>query len=211
MYDLVRTVSQLKASSITDLTDNTTGSAATAITKVDADLTNTADGGTTSAQEASAQAILGLVKDAFLELATQANTIATRIGYPTITYNGGGTAANGTIADITAVTAATTGVQAAETNAIIDVLNNALFNIAVHVSNMCLATGVTAPTISYNDGVVGTVATIDVSDTGTAADPAVSKTDFDAKIAEFEVQIKYLAARLNAITGTEAAALVFAH
>lgn len=209
IYDLTRTVSQLKASSITDLTDNTTGTVATDISGVAATLTNKADDSTSSAQEASAQAILALVKDGLLELATQANTIATRIGLPTVSYNGGGTTVNGTIADVGAVTAATTGVQATETNAIFTVLNNALFNVANQVKNVANACGVAPPSISLA-GAVSTVSAIDVSDTGTAADPGVSKADFDAAIASYEVQIKYLANVLNSVTGTQAASLVFA-
>lgn len=205
---VVQNLAQTKASTLSDLTDSSGGTPASEITTVTADLVNEADSGTSLASKTTAEAKLNLVKDGLLELMTKANTIGTLVGLASTTYNGGGTSVDGTIAAVGLTTAATTGALATNTNAIITALNNAMYNVAVKVAQVCDATGVTRPVITAT-GTYGTVGAIAI-DVGTAADPGVSKTALDAKLVSFTNMIGYLAARLNAVTGTNTAMTVVA-
>lgn len=185
----------------TDITDSSGGTASTTLTLVDiaADFANVADNSTSLASGTTAAAKLNLVKDAILELATKANALATKIGVTGLTYNGGGTSADGTIGAIGTTTAATTGAKATESNATVLLLNDALFSVAALVNRLAVATGVAPLKVDLTGTFASTVASITVA-TGTAADPGISKTAFDAKLALYANNIATVAARLNALT-----------
>jgi hypothetical protein len=187
------------ASAVTALTDSSGGTADTArkVVAVPADLVNAPNAATNLASGATAASTLNLVKDAILELATKANAIAVAIGAPQITYNGGGTAVDGTIAAIGTTTAAATGAQKTETNAAILALDNALFTVSRFTSQLALAEGRPTLVTAKDLGVFSkTVAAITVA-TGTAADPGVTKAALDAKLALFANNIATVAAKLN--------------
>lgn len=192
----------IKASATTDLTDSSTGSADSdfEIVAVAGNLVNAAASGSDLSTKASAEAKLNLVKDALLELATQANTLATALGVTGLTYNGGGTAADGTIAAIAATTGGATGAQATETNATIVSLNAAFSSVAELINRVATATGGTKLINSTGAAAVSTVAAITV-DAGTGADPGIKKTALDTKVAAFANNVATAAAALNAMTG----------
>jgi len=199
---LAQTLAAIKAAGVTDLTDSSGGTASStfALVAVPADLVNAPNAATNLASKATAEAQLNLVKDALLELATKANAVATATNVLGLTYNGGGTSADGTIAAIGTTTAAATGAQAAATNTVITNLNNAMASVEGLIDRIAVATG----KLKMTGAVVGTysqtVAAITV-DTGTAADPGVTKAALDAKLALYAANIATLAAKLNTITG----------
>ena len=201
--ELVKAHGRDVVSTITDLTDSSGGTPDTStytLLAASTDLVNAANASTNLAQKASAETNLTLVKDALLELATKANEYSTKLGRTSLTYNGGGTAVDGTVAAIgVAVTAATTGAQATETNALLAVLNNAFYTVGVQVNKLCVSTGVaplvlTALTTSFSS----TVAAITVG-TGTAADPGITKVALDAELVKLRTNVATIAAKLNAL------------
>lgn len=208
LYALVQQQSHVLANGVADLTNNSGGTAGT-LTLV-TPVTEAADVSTSSAQKAATETALNLVKDALLELATTANAVATVLGIDTLTYNGGGTAADGTIGAITvAVTAATTGVQDTETNAVITAFNKAQFQIFTMINKLREACGLSAIKANYAVTFTPTVAAITVSG-GTAGDPAVPKTQMDARLVTLRANIKTLADALVTITNTAATAKIVA-
>lgn len=207
LNQLLGVIAQQTARQVTtaenDLTDSSggTASAKREIVAVPADLVNAANAGTNLASSATALAKLDLVKDALLEIATKANSLATKIGTAPLTYNGGGTAADGTIGAIGTTTAAATGAKATETNASILVLNEAMFSVARFINRLCTATGVQRLDVKivgeFDDPVLAITNAV-----GTAADPGVTKAALDAKLALYANNIATMAARLNVMTGT---------
>lgn len=203
---LAQQLARIPASSVSALTDSSTGvaSASRAIVPVPADLTNVPNASTNLASGSTSLAGLNAVKDALLELATKANAIATAIGADPLTYNGGGTAADGTVNAIGVTTAATTGAKATESNTSISALNVALADVAHFVNRLARATGKSRLVIdktlaqsSVTNGTI-TVSALTLS-TGTAADPGVTKAAFDAKLALYAANVATIAAKINDI------------
>lgn len=209
LSDLALTVSKLKVEAIAALTNNSGGNATpTGGVKAVAAFVNAANASTNLAQKAATETALGKVKDAITELATKANAMATVLSLPTVTDSSGGASADGTIAalDLT-TTAATTGSQATETNAIRLVINDAFIELAALVNRICKATDVTELTITKTDfaqtadGLLVTnkaIAAVSTS-TGTAADPGITKAAMDAALAVWGANVAYIATKLNEI------------
>ena len=194
---------RIAASAVAALTDSSggTASATKTVVAVPADLANEANAGGNLASAATALAKLDLVKDALLELATKSNAIADAIGIPAaekLTYNGGGTAADGTIGAIGTTTAAATGSQALNLNASILVLNEAMFTVAKFANKLSAATGKDQNIVSIVGEYDQTVAAI-TNAAGADASPGVTKVAIDAKLALYAHNIATIAARLNAI------------
>lgn len=188
------------AATETALTNNAGGTAGSTVSKVSVALENEANASTNLASKTTTETALGTVKDGLLELATAANAIATAIGISTITYNGGGTAADGTIGAVTvATTAATTGAQATETNANLVLVNDAVYQVAVLTNKICAACGIDQLSLEadWNGDYDGTVAAITTT-VGTAADPGVTKVAMDAVLVECRTNITSIAAKLIA-------------
>jgi hypothetical protein len=206
---IVQQMASEKASTITDLTDSSGGSASSSytLTSVAGDLVNVANSGTSLAGKVTTEAKLNLVGDALKELLAKANAVAAVVGVASITDNSGMTAVDGTIAAIGTVTAVTTGAPATATNAILVVLNNYQFTVAKQINKIMTAVG--GPTlVGLTTGTYASpVAAVTIA-TGTAADPAVSKTAMDAKLAVFTANIATMAAALNAVTGAWAVNVV---
>ncbi|QSY98648.1 hypothetical protein J2J97_31760 (plasmid) [Rhizobium bangladeshense] len=193
------------ASGIAALTDNSSGVAAATrdVVAIAADLTDKAASGSDLASTATATTQLTAVKDAILELATKALAISTTIGFPTpITYNGGGTAADGTIDAIGTTTGAATGAQASNVNATITALDNALFTVSRFTSQLATAVGKDTLITSKDLGTFSTTVAAITVGVGAAASPGVKKAELDAKLALFANNIATIAARLNALRGT---------
>lgn len=186
----------------TALTDNSTGSAGTLAAAAE-DVTNTADGGTTLAGKASTETALGTVKNALATLFAKANAAATTLGLDTVTYSGGGTSGGNTLGAVTqSVTAGTTGAQATEWNAIVADINAAFYVLGALVNRLATATGHDKLALT---GVAGytygsTVAAIS-TDTGTAADPGVTKVAADAALDVFANNAATVAAKVNEVVG----------
>lgn len=193
-------MAKAKCETVTALTDNSTGNASPAAAKVQyvAPFTSAANSGTSLAQKAATETALGKIKDAVAELAAQANTFATLLGATGLTDNSGGTTPDKTIAACDkSVTAATTGAQITETNAIAVSINDAFAEIvkvlnrvasSLNLSKLTLETGM--PTAN---GTIPAIATV----VGTAADPGITKVAMDAALVKWVDNIAYIAAKLN--------------
>lgn len=207
--DLALSIGKLKVEAITALTNSSGGNAALAggVQGVAA-FVNAANVSTSLAQKAATETALGKIKDAITELAAKANAMATVLSLPTITDNSGGASADGTISALDlSTTAATTGSQATETNAIRLVVNDAFYELAALVNKICVATDVDPLTITKtnfaqdSDGLVtknSTIAAISTS-TGTAADPGITKAAMDAALVVWGANVAYIATKLNTI------------
>lgn len=184
---------------IAALTDSSGGAADAnrKIVPVLADLVNAANSGTNLADSTTGLAKLNLVKDAILELATKASAVAVAIGAPSITYNGGGTAVDGTIAAIGSASAAATGCKATETNASIIALDNALFSVAKMINTLLVATNKPKLVIDRAAGVYSSTVAAVTPAIGTPADPGVTAAAFNAKLVLFSNNIATLAVRVN--------------
>lgn len=202
VLELVKAHARDCVAGISDLTDNSGGTASgtDALVALSTSLTNAANSGTNLAQKASTETSLSAAKDALKELATKANEYATKLGLDNLTWNGGGTSADGTIGSIgVTVTADTTGAKATETNAIFAALNVATYKLGVLVNKLATATGAT--TLSLTDiqtTFSSTVSTLS-TDTGTAADPGLTKAAVDAELVKVRNNVATIAAKLNAL------------
>lgn len=203
--DILRALAQSVARSIAEpiasLTDSSGGVASTTRTlTASSALTDVAASGSNLATKASADAALLTVKDALATCFTKANAVATALGLPTVTYNGGGTDGAGTIAAITvASTAGTTGIPAANANIMLTAVRNAIYNLAVLVNKLCAAVGAKRLKVTSYKGVGNWQATIAAiaALTGANAAPAVSKAALDVELAKMQVNIATIAARIN--------------
>lgn len=201
VLELVKAHARQVVASITDLTDSSGGTAdAGGVLVGAATLTNAANSGTSLAQKAATETALGTVKDALVELFTKANEYATKLDIAPVVYNGGGTAADGTVGAVTvAVTAATTGAQATETNAQLASINSAVFALSTLVNKLAVATGVAKlNNTALKTTFVSTVPSISGT-VGTAADPGVSKAAVDAELVKVRTNVATIAAKLNAL------------
>lgn len=198
--------------SITALTDNSSGDSTPAADSVQtvAALSNTADagGGGSSADATAAAAVLVTVQDAITELATQTNSICAKLGITQLTDNSGGNSADGTIGAIdTTVTVATTGAQATETNAARLTINAAFLEIGTKVNEIARALGKTELTLDDAGTADGTIAVVTTA-VGSAADPAVSATDFDAATTKWTDNVAFIAAKLNEFVSKDAVSVL---
>lgn len=196
-----------RAEDNSSVTDNSGGSADAErdIVLVQTAFENVADSGTSLAQEADTQASLLNVKDALATLFAVTNDIANDLGLSQVTYSGGGTDGTGTVAAIDdTITAAATGVQATEVNVIRLALNNALYTLAVQVNDICDATGVSTLDLSAltTEAYQSTVAAIDHTATGTAADPGIAATAMQTALDQYSDDIATIAARVNVVVST---------
>lgn len=197
----------LKEKIAADMTDNSGGTAAASLSAYTT-LVNAANSGTNLAPKTGTETALTAIKDALLELATRANAAATHLGITGITYNGGGTAADGTIGAIgNSGTAASTGAQAASVNANLDTFDNALYQIARVTNAVCKAVGVTPLTLNYSKNLATTVSAITVG-AGTAADPGITKVAMDAALLAYAHKIASVAAKLNAVRAIQVPTVV---
>lgn len=195
---LARQQARVVSGAITNLTNNSGGTAATAIL-AHTTMVNAANSGTSLAQKAASETAIATVLDGYSELLAKANATATALGMSTITDSSGATTADGTLGAITvSVTAATTGAQAAATNTLFDAIDGFQYNVAALINKLAVAVGVTPAVISYIGTPVATVAAI-TNSTGTAADPGITKAAMDAELVLYRSYIKYLANVLDSV------------
>lgn len=194
---LVKQASRLALTGLTDVTDSSGGTATTSVVAMSTALTNVADAGSTLASKATAESALTTVLAALNELAAKANAAAVALGLPAVTYNAGGGAPNNTIEAITvSTTGATTGAQAAATNAVIANLNAATYTVTQQINKVLKATGyATVPVFAGSFQTTVPAITVDV---GTAASPGVTKVALDAELVKARANIATLAAKVNA-------------
>lgn len=210
LYHLIQAHARTVTSSVASLTDSSGGTpSTTTVVAASTSLAAAANSGTNLAQKAASEAILVTIVDALKELYTKANEYATALGLPTVTYSGGGASTDGTIAAVSvSTTAAATGLVAANVNAIFTVLNTDFYILAALVNKIANAQGVSTLTNLTNQTFASTVASIS-TDTGTAADPGVTKTAFDAETTKLRNNISTLATKINTFNdGVGATALV---
>ena len=207
--ELVKAHARNVTSSVTSLTDSSGGTGTDALLAVSTSLANAANNATNLAQKAATEAAVTTVKDALLELFTKANEYATKLGLDNVTYNGGGTAADGTVSAITvAVTAAATGVQATEMNAQFDDLNQRFYVLGVLTNKLLRAQGKSELDLSaVTDTYAATLAALTVSG-GTAADPGVTKAAVDAELVKLRTNVATIATKLNTLNDGLGNALV---
>lgn len=210
LLQLVKAHGRTVCSGVASLTDSSGGSASTtALTATTVATANAADVSTSLAQKTASEAILVTVVNALRELYAKANEYATCLGLPTVTYSGGGAATDGTIAAISVgTTAAATGAQATNLNAILTILNTDFYIVGALVNKIANALGLTQLTLPTGQTYATTVAAI-ATDTGTAADPGVTKVAFDAVAVVLRNEVSTLATKLNTFNdGVGATALV---
>lgn len=187
------------ASAETALTDSSGGTDSAIIVGAADVLADAAASGTDRAGEASSQAAIAAVRDGIGEIVDAANTVLAALGLPVVTDNSGAEAADGTLAVISAVTGAATGVQAAECEVLRLALNDYLFVAANLVNRVAVAVGVDEVAFAVSGAeFASTIAVIDETATGTAADPGVSAAAFDAAMADYADDIAALATAFNA-------------
>jgi hypothetical protein len=202
LKELATDMAKMYADTFTNLTDNSTGVTTGALTlPTVAGLTNSADDDTSLAQKAATETQLGLVKDAFQELATRTIALHTKLGLGTFTYSGGGTAADGTIGAINdTITAAATGVTLANLTPIVTAYNGAAGYLARKINEVAVATGTTELDVTaYQDVAIANPSALSTN-TGTAADPALTAVQVGVIIKGYEDNIGRMAAKLNDIT-----------
>ena len=202
LKELATDMAKMYADTFTNLTDNSTGVTTGALTlPTVTGLANSADDGTSLAQKAATETQLGLVKDAFQELATRTIALHTKLGLGTFTYGGGGTTADGTIGAINdTITAAATGVTLANITPIVTAYNGAVGYLARKINEVAVATGATELDVTaYQDVAIANPSALS-TDTGTAADPALTAVQIGVIIKGYEDNIGRMAAKLNAIT-----------
>lgn len=202
LKELAQDVAKIYADSFSNLTDNSTGLTTGALTlPTVSGLANTAASGSSLAQKAATETQLGLIRDAFQEIATRTIALHTKLGLGTVAYTGGGTAADGTIAAISdTITGATTGVTLASMTPIVSTYNDALTYLAAKINDVATATGIAPLDNSALAGItIANPATLSV-DAGTAADPALTLVAVGAIVKGYEDNIGRMAAKLNAFT-----------
>lgn len=193
-----------RAASNTVITDNSGGTANTSktVSLVESDFENEANSGTSLAQTTDTRGSLTSLRNALATLYAVSNDVASDLGLTQVTYNGGGTNGSGTVAAIdTTITAAATGVQASEMNALKVSFNNAIYTLSSQVNELCRATGVEELNIEgLTFGTYSTtIPSIDPNATGTAASPGVSASSVQAAITQYNNDIATIIARINAV------------
>lgn len=202
LKDLATDMAKIYADTFTNLTDNSTGLTTGALSlPTVTGLANTPDDGTSLAQKAATETQLGLIKDAFQELATRTIALHTKLGLGTFTYSGGGTTADGTIGAISdTITAAATGVTLANLTPIVSAYNGAVGYLARKINEVAVATGTAELDASaYQDVPLANPSALSTN-TGTAADPALTAVAVGVIVKGYEDNIGRMAAKLNAIT-----------
>jgi hypothetical protein len=187
---------RLAVKGTTPLTNNTGGNSsflAVAVSGV-----NTPVSGTNLAQKAATETALGTVLDALSEVYAFANGVAAKLGIPTVTYSGGGAAADGTVGAVAAsTTGAATGCTKAGFDPVLAKLNDAFYNAAALTAKIAEATGVKHDKIVLTGKLSGSVSAIS-TDTGAAAATALTKATVDAALSVFQDNAHALIAVLNA-------------
>lgn len=200
LFELVKAHGRDVVSGVAAMTDSSGGTADTstwAFSLAATNLANAANNSTNLAQKAASEAALGTVKDALAELYTKVNEYATKLGIDNVTYNGGGTAADGTIAAVTvAVTAAATGGQATNINTNLAAINTAFYVLAAKANEVARALGLTELALPTGYTIATTVASL-ATDVGTAADPGVTKAALDTELAKYRNAVATIAAKVN--------------
>lgn len=209
MLALAKQHAQLTVAAVAAFTDNGAGTSNGNVV-LSAPVANAANAATNLAGKATSEAAAATVLDALMELAVKSNEYGTALGLGTLTNNLGGTAADGTIGAVTkTVTAATTGIQASNTNTYIVAVNKVLNSIRAKVNAASRALGYTEVGLTITSGaedpaLLTTLPALVVNSLGTAADPGVTKVAFDAVLTQQANSIKALSVAIDALTAARA-------
>jgi hypothetical protein len=206
---LARSHARVQAAGVADLT-NSSGGSGTAVNLVETAFANEAASGSSLAGEATVEAANAKLANAVATLAAKANAAAAAIGVSALTDNSGGTSGGDTLAAVDqSVTGAATGAQATQANVTRLAVNNALYEVAVKVNELAVATGHDVLVVDNSDGYAadGTIAVI-ATDAGTVADPGVGKAEFDAALVIWANTIDAIADKLATIVSTSAPLVV---
>lgn len=194
MRAMAQQIAHIKTTALTNPVNNVAASVAPFAGVTDA-FVNVANAGTNLAQKAATETALGTVKNAIACLIDQSNTISASLGLAAITDSTGGTVSTpGTIPAVTqTTTAAATGAQATELNAIRANLNNAFYVLFLRARQIARAIGRPDPVLTFQ-GVPGATIPAISTGTGTAADPGVTKAAVDAALLKWANAAHTLAA-----------------
>jgi hypothetical protein len=209
---LAQNIAAKAASGVDDFAaDNSGGTATTGLVAVAA-FTLAAVGTDDCVAKAEAETTLGGVRNGLSTLLTQVNLVNAKIGLAALTDSTGGTSGTGTIAaiDDSATGAGSALMAASGGNAAVKALRIAAAQVAYHINEIAEATAQTKLTDATvkTEKVFGlVVAAVSVA-TGTAVDgsdalaanAAVKKADWDAKLDIFSDNIASMAAKLDAVT-----------
>lgn len=215
---LARNLVAQRSASLTDLTDNSTGTAGgsgtartLSVVAVPAPFTEV---GTASAPKAAFDTALGKIADAVKELSTRINAYNTFLGLPALTDNGGGTAADGTIAamDKTVTAVASLCLDATTGREKIAAVGAALDILSIGAKRITTACG--GPTLTGRCG-TGLVSTLTIPVFGTtgastsgANNTTLSKVGVDAALLAAANNVATLTALLSSIGGGTTDAVV---
>lgn len=198
---LSQTVAKLVLGNTGSLVDNSGGTSVTALDAASAvPLANHT--GSNLAKASDVEARFGEVRDALRELAAKANEIATRLGIPTLTWNGGGAAPNGVVDAIgSTIAAQSSGAAAAQVNAALAALDRGLFTIARFVNRICVAVGEGelvlgegAAAFAFQSPVPPIAITV-----GADGSPAVRVADVQAKLTILRNNVRTIVSKINGI------------
>jgi hypothetical protein len=196
---------------LSDLTDNTTGTAANGLV-ANAIPALAVPAATTSSPKAGFDTQLGVIKNNIADLALRVNTLRKRYGLSVLTDNSGGTADTtlaALSADLTAVdgSSGTTAVDGASARDRMTKINNALSSLGASINELCDKFGVQRLTDALGGVVSTTIAAIAATATGVGggSDPiTLLDADVDAWLDTNADNIATLAAKINECTGSGA-------
>lgn len=213
LRELAQNMAAERASNVTDLTDNSSGTSGSGTVAAISDVTAFTVTGTDLAPKSGFDTALGAIRDALKTLHTQVDTIATDVGVDLgFTYSGGGSDGSGTISavttDLTAVDGSLDGGLAfAGTNDIITAYRNALYTLTTGVNKLRVATGQSEITNNIDgafDSTIATLATTTGAGVDGTSDSGVEETDAEASLDSMVNAVATLAEALNDITGSDA-------
>lgn len=192
------------AANIAALTGTGGGTASAAIVLPTLPADNPTATGAVLAPKAGTEASLVLVRDALGEVRTKTAAIAAVIGLDPITDNSGAVTGDGTIGAITtALTAAATGVTAANLKASVAGLNDYMATVAAMVNATAAAVGLDTVSI-YGSGIshASTIPVVPVT-TGTAVAGGILATDMTALLVIYAEGVAKLVAMVALIVAVD--------
>lgn len=175
----------------------------TAITRTFTDTTGTG----TQTPAADVTTWTGEVLDGLDAFYDAVNAHLTTLGLPTITNSLGGTATANTFPDTeTAVTAANTGITAANLTSVVAVVNKGFYHLGVAINRLCHATGNTPLTFAAADRVTFTSTVTGSIAVGSDTASSVAATAFAALQSDVADNIATMVDAYNDCLNTSAGA-----
>lgn len=193
---------------LSDLTDSSGGSASGTLAAPTVP-TPAAGAATTSSPKAGFDTVLGVIENNLSEICTRMNALRLQQGLAAYT-DSTGQSVNGTLesqsVDLTAVdgSSGTSAVEPVSGLARLATIRNAITSLGTGINELAPYYGVNPLTILTGGVASTTIANIAATDTGVGGADTLLDTEVDAYLVVIRNSISSLAAKLNAMTGTEA-------